>query len=75
VYPELQTIFRDLFNDPNIVVGPQTTAADVDGWDSLSHVELIRRIEKHFGVKFSLKQASKFANVGDMVRCIEEMKR
>ncbi len=74
MYQELQTIFRNLFDDPNLVIGPETTAADVDGWDSLSHAELIRRVEKHFGVKFSFKQVSKFANVGDMARCIEEMK-
>ncbi|MCS7085511.1 MAG: acyl carrier protein [Bacteroidia bacterium] len=74
MYPEIQAIFRELFDNPNLVVGPETTAADVEGWDSLAHAELIRRVEKHFGVKFKLRQVLNFANVGDMVRCIEQMK-
>ena len=64
-------VLRTVFDDPQLVVGPASTASDVDGWDSLSHVNVVIAIEAHFGIRFSQREALGFRNVGDMVRAID----
>ena len=68
---KLTQIFRTVFNEPALNITPDTTANDVDGWDSLSHLNMISAVEKEFGVKFKLKDLVKLKNVGDLVRTIE----
>jgi len=68
---ELNGIFKEVFDDDELVVNQATTANDVDGWDSLSHVNLIVAIEGRFKIRFSHKELLSFKNVGDMVKCIE----
>jgi acyl carrier protein len=60
IQAELQEIFRRVFDD-DIVITDSTSAADVDGWDSIAHINLIIAIEKHFGVKFT---AAEIASMG-----------
>ena len=50
---ELQAVFRGVFDNDELVISDATQAADVDGWDSMAHVNLIIAIEKRFGVRFS----------------------
>ena len=71
IYAELTTIFHDVFEDDDIVLRPDLTADDVDGWDSMSHVRLILTIEKRFNRRFPASRISQLANVGDLVRLIE----
>jgi acyl carrier protein len=68
---KLKDIFRTVFDNEDIQLQPEMTANDVDGWDSLSHVNLILAVEKGFGVRFSQKELLTFKNVGDLLRCIE----
>lgn len=68
---QLNEIFREVFDDDDITVGPETTANDVDGWDSLSHVNLIVAIEGRFGIRFSQKELLSFKRVGDLLSCLE----
>ena len=49
VYETLNEVFRDVFDDPSITVDDSTTSDDVDGWDSLEHINLIAAIEQEFG--------------------------
>lgn len=72
IYNDLQSVFRDVFDDDEITVNDSTTAKDVDGWDSLEYINLIVAIEKKFSVKFDMKNVVKFKNVGEMVDVIEE---
>ena len=67
----LTRIFRTVFDNQELTLQPEMTASDVDGWDSLSHVNLILSVEKGFGIKFSLNEILTFKNVGDLVKCIE----
>jgi acyl carrier protein len=67
----LNTIFREVFDDDDIELSPEMTADDVDGWDSLSHVNLIVTIETRFNIKFSHKELLTFKNVGDLMASIE----
>jgi acyl carrier protein len=50
---DLQEVFRRIFDNDELEINEATTAADVEGWDSMAHINLMIAIEKHFGVKFS----------------------
>jgi len=69
----LTVVFRDIFDDDSIVIGPETTARDIEGWDSLSNIELLVAIEKTFsGVKFNTGEVVNLRNVGEMVAAIKQ---
>jgi len=68
---KLNGIFCVVFDDDEISVRPETTADDIEGWDSLSHVNLIMAVEKGFKIRFSQKEIMTFRTVGDMLKCIE----
>jgi acyl carrier protein len=67
----LTDIFCEVFDDDDITLSPEMTADDVDGWDSLSHVNLIVTIETRFNIKFSQKELLTFKNVGGLMSSIE----
>lgn len=67
---ELNDIFRDVFEDDELTVSRATTAADVEGWDSLQHVSLILRVERHFGVRLSSANVADMKSVGDLADII-----
>jgi acyl carrier protein len=65
-------IFRQVFDDNSIVLKRETTADDIDDWDSLSHLNLVIAVEMKFGVKFALGELQSLKNVGDMVDLVEK---
>lgn len=67
----LTAIFRQVFDDDGITLSREMTADDVDGWDSLSHINLIITIEVRFNLKFTQGEVLSFRNVGDLLDCIE----
>ena len=69
---KLNGIFRDVFDDESLAVSDATTAKDIEGWDSLNHVNLIVAVEEAFAVKLTRKEATTLANVGDLIRLIEK---
>lgn len=68
---QLNMIIRDIFDDEKIVINENTTASDVEGWDSLMHITLLEVVEDEFGMKFSMKEISGVKNVGHMIDLIE----
>ncbi len=70
VYPRLQVIFRDIFDDETIVVSPELTADDVAEWDSLSHLRLILAVQKEFRSKFSAAEIGELKKVDDLASLI-----
>jgi acyl carrier protein len=64
-------IIRTVFEDDAAVIDRKTTAHDVDGWDSLSHVNLILALESAFKIRFGQKELLNFKNVGDLVDSID----
>ena len=68
---QLSEVLREVFDDDAIEATPEMTANDVDGWDSLSHVNLILAVETRFEVRFTQKEVLSFQNVGDLMACIE----
>lgn len=71
IFTTLTAIFHDVFDDESIVVTAQLTAADVDEWDSLSHIRLVLAVEKKFGLKFSAAEVGRLKNVGEFVTMIQ----
>lgn len=71
IYEKLTEIFCDVFNDDGIVIGDETTAADVQGWDSLSNIQLILAVETAFRIRLSAAQVASLAKLGDLVSIIE----
>ncbi|MOA36384.1 acyl carrier protein [compost metagenome] len=71
IFETLNEIFRDVFDNDSIVVNEETTAKDVDGWDSLMHITLISSVEVEFGIKFEMKDVISMKNVGEMANIIE----
>lgn len=72
ILDELVPVFRWVFNDSTLIIKPETTANDVDGWDSLSHINLMIAIENRFNIQFTEKEISTFKNINELVVCIEE---
>jgi acyl carrier protein len=67
----LQKTFRDVFDDEELVIGPDTNAEDVEGWDSLMHVTLIVNVEREFGVRFASSEIASLKDVGELMALIE----
>lgn len=71
VLNEVEDIFRDILDEESLILTRDTTANDVDGWDSLSHIQLIVAIEKQFKVKFSSKEILSWKNVGELIDSLQ----
>lgn len=70
ILSQVETIFRDVLDNEDIVLTDTTTANDVDDWDSLTHIQLIVAIEKYFRIKFTSREILSWNNVGEMISCI-----
>lgn len=71
IYEQLNEVFRDVFDDDSIELTPETTAADIKGWDSVAHVDLIVSIESRLKVRFKTSEVGNLHNVGQLVGAIE----
>ena len=68
----VQDIFRHVFDSPLLVVHHEMTAAEVEKWDSLTHLLMIERVEQEFKIKFKLKELIRLKNVGDLILLISQ---
>lgn len=71
VYDQLTEVFQDVFDDDAISLSDHMTAKDVDGWDSLNHINLVVGVEQEFGVQFKTAEVAQLANVGEFVNLIQ----
>ena len=71
IYEVLNGIFRDVFDDEDIVVDAETNSDTIEDWDSLEHINLVVAIEKAFGLKFTMDEVTGMKNVGEMVEIIK----
>jgi len=70
ILQQVEAIFKDVLDENDIILTETSTANDVEGWDSLTHIQLIVAIEKHFKIKFSSKEILSWKNVGEMIDSI-----
>ena len=71
IFEKLNEIFSDVF-DEEITLTPETTADDIEDWDSLTHITLISEVEDAFDIKFAMKDVLGMKNVGEMADIIEK---
>ena len=64
---EVQEVFRGVFGDDRIELTDVTVADDIEGWDSLAHLNLIVALEKRFGVKFATAEISRLKSPGSNI--------
>ena len=69
---QLTTVFQDVFDDEQLTISEQTSAADITDWDSLMHITLISAVEDEFQVKFGMQEIIEMQNVGQMADLIEQ---
>lgn len=72
IYRKLEEIFMDVFDLDDVDLDDDTTADDIEEWDSLEHINLIEAVEKEFGMKFKMGEVSTMKNVGEMVKIIQD---
>jgi acyl carrier protein len=68
---ELQTIFRDVLDQPDLVITPESSARTVEDWDSFAHIVVVRAVENHFDIKFAFNEVGDLQNVGDLINLIQ----
>ena len=72
ILARVQDVFREELELDDLVLEDETTADDVEEWDSLSHVQLVVALEKTFGIKFTSREILSWDNVGDLIDCISK---
>ena len=72
IYRQLEDIFMDVFDLDEVILDDSTTADDIEEWDSLSHVQMVVAVEKHFDIKFTSLEIMSWSNVGQLVDTIEK---
>lgn len=70
ILAKLQDVFRDVLEDETIVLENNTTADDIEGWDSLTHVQIVDATQKKFGVKFTSYEITSWIDIEELVDCI-----
>ncbi|MEY4549571.1 MAG: hypothetical protein RL685_5766 [Pseudomonadota bacterium] len=68
---QLQQVFSEVFEQPELQIAESTSAKDIAAWDSLMHVGLMVRVESAFSVRFTSRQLAQISTVGDLVKAIE----
>jgi len=65
-------VFRQVLEDETIVLTADTTAEDVEGWDSMNHIFIVVELEKRFGLKFKAAEMEELKNVGELVSLLHQ---
>ena len=71
ILADVQEIFRDVFDEEDLLIRDETCAEDIEDWDSLAQIRLTVAIEKRFGIKFAFGELLKLNNVGEMAEIIK----
>jgi len=70
----IQDVFRDIFDEDDLIIHSETNADDIEDWDSLNHINLISAIEKELKIRFALGELEVLKNVGEMIDLILKKK-
>jgi acyl carrier protein len=72
IMTQTRDIFRDILDNDDIVLTFASTADEIEEWDSLTHIQLIVALEKHFRIKFTTQEITSYRNVGEMAESIRK---
>jgi len=67
IFKEVQEIFKDIFDEPDLTIDHSTNADTIEDWDSLNHINLVSAIEKEFKIRFALGELNELKDVGAMI--------
>lgn len=70
IFEQLSTVFQDVFDDDDLEIKNETSAKDIEDWDSFNHINIVLGTEQEFGVKFKTAEIAALANVGEFVDLI-----
>ena len=70
ILEELQNIFVDVFDSEDLRINLETNASDIEGWDSLAHINLIAAIQGEYDIRFSMDDVTSMKSVNDMIEAI-----
>jgi acyl carrier protein len=71
ILKQVNEVFIDILDNADISLKDETTANDVEEWDSLTHIQLVVAVEKHFKIRFTAKEIQNWKNVGEMINSIQ----
>jgi acyl carrier protein len=78
-HEQVQDVFRDVFDDPSLILNDEMTADDIIGWDSLAHINLIIAIERRLRVRFATAEISRLkengANIGNLLDLVARKRK
>lgn len=74
ILEQINEIFIDVIDNEDVKLKDETRAGDVDGWDSLTHIQLVVAMEKHFKIRFTAKEIQSWKNVGELIQSIQSKK-
>lgn len=74
IFQKLTSIFEDVLDELEVELTNETTAEDVEEWDSLTHIQIITEIEKQFSIRFTTREIEGLKNIGDMVNLVASKK-
>jgi acyl carrier protein len=70
VIDQLNVLFEEVIDAGPVCLSDATVPTDVDGWDSLNHIQLVVAMEKHFDIRFTSEEILAWQNVGEVIDCI-----
>jgi acyl carrier protein len=70
---DLQEVFRRVFDDDDLVISDSMSADDIDGWDSMAHINLIIAIERQFKIRFSAGEIATLGQRGQTIGTLMQM--
>ncbi len=70
ILDKITSVFKDILDEGDVALTEKSTADDVEGWDSLTHVELVAAVEKQFKIRFTAKEIQSWKNIGEMTDSI-----
>jgi len=73
ILEELEDVFEDVFDIDGVELTPEMGPDEIEGWDSLSQIELLIAIEGEFGTKIPIEEAMNIHSVGDIVAAIQKL--
>jgi len=72
IFIKLEEIFRDLFEEEDLIITESTSSDDIEDWDSLNNINLVSSIEQEFKLRFALNEISSLQNVGGIIDTISK---
>lgn len=71
IFKHVQDIFRDIFDDVDLIIHDSTNSDGIEDWDSLNHINLVSAVEKEFNIRFALGELQELKDVGAMIDLME----